>query len=80
MLCHCLFARLSLSDVHSVSKLHNVHLLNLFIDVAKVVCTGQNDYAPVTRKNHVSTFFCKNISNFRFTTLMKESWYQTSGL
>ena len=32
---------------------------NLFIEVANVVCTGQNAYPPVTLKNHISMFFCK---------------------
>ena len=63
MLCDCLFARLSLSDVYSVAKFYNVHLLKKSVlrGIANVVCTGQNAYPPVTLRNYISMLFCKNI-------------------
>ena len=55
--------------VYLVAKLHNVHFVkNLFIDVANVVSMGQNAYAPITLKNHVSMLFRKNMCNFRCRT------------
>ena len=37
------------------------HCTFLFTDVANVAGTGQNVHAPITLKNHVSMFFCRNI-------------------
>ena len=68
MPCDCLFAqKVSLTDVYSVTS-QCAFAKSLFIEVAFVVCSGQNAYSPVTLEIVNQCSFVNNICKFRYTT------------